>query len=503
MKKRNIPNSWKWVTIDDIGIIVSGGTPSTKEEEFWNGDIPWVTPADLSNYDSIYISKGQRNISKVGLEYSSAIKIPKNSIIFSSRAPIGYVAITSNDLATNQGFKNLVLPSEELINPKFVYYYLKTVKEIAENMASGTTFLELSATKFKQIPFPLPPIEDQNSIVEKIDEIFSQLDKSIEDINSAITKINLSKTSIAKKYFNDINDEKRYLGEIIEITSSKRIFKSEYLDSGIPFYRIREIVELSKNYSTEEKIFISEDRYKEIKEKFGVPKKNDILLTAIGTIGEVYIVNGDNPFYFKDGNILWLKLNEKIDSMFLKLCLQNEISQIKHFSGSTYEALNIERLKSIKIPFPSLDVQRNVSSIIEHNLSNLKKLEEDLEDQIRKTKLLYRKTLQYAFQGELCPQSKSNKQVILSLEKIKKEKDIYILQEKNRSKNRTKIQRMERENLSIMQVLEKQKTPISSKELWQDSMYRDDIEKFYSELKKIQHRIIEEKSERGSLISLK
>ena len=162
-----IPKHWKWVTLDDIGIVVSGGTPSTKEPEFWNGDISWITPADLSNHNEVYISKGSRNISQVGLEYSSAYLLPANSVVFSSRAPIGYVAITKNELATNQGFKNLILPSE-LVNPKYVYYYLKTVKELAENMASGTTFLELSATKFRQIPFPLAPIEEQNKIEEKI-----------------------------------------------------------------------------------------------------------------------------------------------------------------------------------------------------------------------------------------------------------------------------------------------------------------------------------------------
>ena len=175
-----IPKHWKWVILDDIGIVVSGGTPSTKEPEFWNGDIPWITPADLSDHDEVYISKGNRNISQVGLEYSSAYLLPVNSVVFSSRAPIGYVAITKNELATNQGFKNLILPSE-LVNPKYVYYYLKTVKELAENMASGTTFLELSATKFRQIPFPLAPIEEQNSIVEKIEELFSEKEQRTED----------------------------------------------------------------------------------------------------------------------------------------------------------------------------------------------------------------------------------------------------------------------------------------------------------------------------------
>ncbi len=105
-KKYKLPKEWRWVTLEDIGIIYSGGTPSTKEPEFWEGDISWITPADLSNYTEIYISRGKRNISKLGLDYSSATLLPKDTILFSSRAPIGYVAIAKNELATNQGFKN-------------------------------------------------------------------------------------------------------------------------------------------------------------------------------------------------------------------------------------------------------------------------------------------------------------------------------------------------------------------------------------------------------------
>src|SRR5690606_15054318 len=186
----------------------------TKEPEFWNGNISWITPADLSDHNEVYISEGKRNISQVGLEYSSAYLLPANSVVFSSRAPIGYVAITKNQLATNQGFKNLILPTK-IVNPKYVYYYLKTVKELAENMASGTTFLELSATKFKQIPFPLAPIEEQNSIVEKIDELFSELDKSNSDLKIAKTKTLLLLRTVLNSVFSEINS-KYSLNEICE-----------------------------------------------------------------------------------------------------------------------------------------------------------------------------------------------------------------------------------------------------------------------------------------------
>lgn len=154
-----LPISWEWKTLGEIGEIASGGTPSTKDETNFNGEIPWVTPADLSGYTKKYISKGSRNISQKGLKYSSAVLIPEGSILFSSRAPIGYVTIAANPVSTNQGFKNITVWDE--IYNEYVYYYLKGAKTLAESLASGTTFLEISKTSFAKIPIPIPPLPEQ------------------------------------------------------------------------------------------------------------------------------------------------------------------------------------------------------------------------------------------------------------------------------------------------------------------------------------------------------
>ena len=116
----SLPTNWIWTTLGEIGIVVSGGTPSTKITQFWGGDVPWVTPADLSNYKNKYISKGNRNISQKGLDGSSAKLLPKGSILFSSRAPIGYVVISENAITTNQGFKNLI-PTKSLYSD-YIFY---------------------------------------------------------------------------------------------------------------------------------------------------------------------------------------------------------------------------------------------------------------------------------------------------------------------------------------------------------------------------------------------
>ena len=166
---------WAWCRLGDIGEIIGGGTPSTSIEEYWNGEISWITPADLSNYSDKYIAQGKRNITQLGLDNSSAKLIPKGSILFSTRAPIGYVVIADRPLSTNQGFKSLSLSIN--MSEEFVYYFLLAEKERIKLLASGTTFQELSASAFSKILIPLPPLAEQHRIVQQIKNYFTAFDQ--------------------------------------------------------------------------------------------------------------------------------------------------------------------------------------------------------------------------------------------------------------------------------------------------------------------------------------
>lgn len=173
----NIPDTWLWVEIGSLSDVVGGGTPSTtKGNYFEGGNIPWLTPADMSGYSEMYISEGRRNITEAGLQNSSARLLPKDSLLFSSRAPIGYVAIAQNPITTNQGFKSF-FPTEAYL-PHYGYWYLRSIKALAESMASGTTFLELSGSKAAKLPFPLAPIAEQRRIVAQLDAAMQQLEAS-------------------------------------------------------------------------------------------------------------------------------------------------------------------------------------------------------------------------------------------------------------------------------------------------------------------------------------
>jgi type I restriction enzyme S subunit len=195
----DIPHSWAWTKIKELGAVVSGGTPSTKDATLWGREINWISPADLTGWVSKTISHGAKGLSRKGLEKSSAKLMPAGSVHFSSRAPIGYVVISAKPLATNQGFKSLV-PVAGVFN-EYVYYYLKASKPLAERRASGTTFLELSGAAFGEIPFPLAPAGEQKRIVAKLEELFSELDKGIENLNTAREQLKVYRQAVLKHAF--------------------------------------------------------------------------------------------------------------------------------------------------------------------------------------------------------------------------------------------------------------------------------------------------------------
>ena len=175
--------NWKTCTIGDLGLVVGGATPSTKEPENYDGGtIPWITPKDLAGFSGRFISRGERNITERGMKNCPTQLLPANTVLFSSRAPIGYVAIANNEVCTNQGFKSVV-PNEKT-DYMFLYYLLKYNKDRIENLGSGTTFKEISGSTMRNIEVAVPDsIEEQHRIAS----VLSILDDRIE-INRKINE---------------------------------------------------------------------------------------------------------------------------------------------------------------------------------------------------------------------------------------------------------------------------------------------------------------------------
>lgn len=189
---------WKEVTLSELGTIVGGATPSTKITSFYDGNIPWLTPKDLSVNDNKYIFRGERNITEEGFKSCSCKMLPKGSILFSSRAPIGYVAIAANDMCTNQGFKS-VIPNEET-DSEFLYYLLKYNKNNIASQGSGTTFAEVSGKTMKEIEVVVPKEKDDQ---RRIASILSSLDRKIELNNKINADLEEMAQAIFKNWFVD------------------------------------------------------------------------------------------------------------------------------------------------------------------------------------------------------------------------------------------------------------------------------------------------------------
>ena len=247
-------NLFRRMKLSEIGQIVAGGTPKTKIEEYWNGDVPWITPKDLSSHAGMYISRGERNISQVGLDNSSAKLLPKGTVLFTSRAPIGYVAIARNEVTTNQGFKSIIVNDEH--DNIFTYYLLKNNIDIIENHTNGSTVKEISGSVMKSLESGIPSLREQKAIAH----ILSTLDDKIE-VNNQINKTleNMAQ-AIFKQWFVDFefpNED----GEPYK-SSGGEMFESELgmIPKGWEVVLLEEVAEFQNGYAFKSKELLDEDQ---------------------------------------------------------------------------------------------------------------------------------------------------------------------------------------------------------------------------------------------------
>lgn len=159
-----------------------------------------------------------------------------------------------------------------------------------------------------------------------------------------------------------------YFADIATITSSKRIYEKDYVPSGVPFFRSKEIIERSKGRANTTELFISETKYQDIEHKFGAPRPGDLLITSVGTLGVPYVVRRNDKFYFKDGNLIWFRdFQNGHDSTFLKYWMQSGFGKrciLTTAIGTSQPALTIANLKKLKVPYPTPPEQQKIAAIL-------------------------------------------------------------------------------------------------------------------------------------------
>lgn len=205
-------SEWKEYKLGEVAEVIGGGTPNTSNPKYWGGNIPWISPKDLTGYKKTNISHGERNITDEGLRNSSARLMPKGTVLFSSRAPIGYVAIANNPICTNQGFKSLVCDEKKVLN-LFLYYWLKNNTEYLQALGTGTTFAEISGSAMKNVDISLPPLEEQR----KIAGVLSSLDDKIDLLNRENATLEALAETLFRHYFIENPDPTWKEGKVSDI----------------------------------------------------------------------------------------------------------------------------------------------------------------------------------------------------------------------------------------------------------------------------------------------
>lgn len=348
----------EWVErkISDIGIVVGGATPSTKKSEnYENGKIAWITPKDLSTFSGRYIKRGERNITDVGLKSCSTQLLPKNTVLFSSRAPIGYIAIAANEVCTNQGFKSVVPNSKT--DPLFLFYLLKYNKDKIEGMGSGTTFKEISGNTMKNIVVNVPT---DKKVQKKIAAILGSIDDKIEENDRINNNLEQQAQTLFENTFckpADFATKRISLSNLMDYAGGSQPPASEFIFSPqegyIRFVQIRD-------YDTDSHI-----TYIPVSSKNKLCEEHDIMIARYGaSLGRICF--GINGAY----NVALAKVFPK--KTFYREFLRCYLSSRTFYEGinnkggrSAQSGFNQSDINSFEIEFPlDEDIVKNFENII-------------------------------------------------------------------------------------------------------------------------------------------
>ena len=368
-------HSWQEKMVSEIGEVVSGGTPSTQVEAFWNGEVNWITPTDLSKLNYPKIEGSKKKITKLGLSNSSANLIPAKSIVMSSRAPIGYFAIPSIEYSTNQGCKSIILNNDEDVI--FHYYNFLFNVFTFKNRGEGTTFAEISKKAIEILKFQVPPLPQQ----KKIAQILSTCDTVLEHTEAAIAKYQALKQGMLHDLFTrgidiqtgqlrpsyeeapelyketelgfvPVDWEVRDLLSITSLITDGAHFSPIPQEKGMPIGNVKDIKNGKIDYDNCTRIL--PQVFEELKRQNCSPKIDDVLLSKDGTIGRVVHFTDSIPIVLLS-SIAIIRPNELAFPGYLATILKSEFFDkelYKLLSGSALKRITLRDIQKIKMPYP-------------------------------------------------------------------------------------------------------------------------------------------------------
>lgn len=394
-------NPWPITTLGESCEVVNGGTPKTSVQEYWNGTLPWITPAEMGKRPSPYVSETERSLSTSGLQNSSARMLPPHSVILSSRAPIGHLVINTVSMATNQGCKGLV--PRKGIHYKFLYHYLSSIVDVLDGLGTGATFRELSGGKLREVAFPLPPLPEQKRIA-------GILDQAIESITAVRTHAERNRQS-AYALFESL------LGSIftqrgkgwVETTIGAEVRFIDYRGktpvktaSGVRLITAKNVKMGYLQANPTE--FIAAASYKGWMTR-GIPRKGDVLFTTEAPLANVAQLDTDEKVAFAQRIIIMQPNAERLDNTFLKYLLLSQPVQQRirtKGTGATVQGIKASLLKAIEISFPkTLAEQRQICTKLDALSEETHGLADRYDRKLSALEALKQSLLHHAFTGQL------------------------------------------------------------------------------------------------------
>ena len=370
-----IPRHWDLKPIKYLFGIINGSTPKSGEEAFWDGEITWITPSDLSKLRSHVIGESIRTITKKGLDSCGTSLVPSDTIILSCRAPIGSLAVTSKEACTNQGCKSLVKKYD--LSTKFFYYYLSISTKQLNNLGRGTTFLELSSDELGSYALGIPNAEEQTQIANfldhetaKIDTLIAKQEKLMEllkekrqaVISHAVTKglnpdVNMKDSGV--EWLGQVPEHWTVskLKHFVNVVDCKHI-TAEFFDEGIPLASIGEVKGWKVNLSNAK--LTNEKYYQELIDGNRKPQVGDIIYTRNATVGEASLVHTELPKFALGQDVCLIHIIQKLSSEYLLHFLKSEIIKIQLNSamvGSTFKRINVDDIRNYVIVIPPIEEQ--------------------------------------------------------------------------------------------------------------------------------------------------
>lgn len=428
---RDFPEGWSVCAMGDVSEVVGGGTPKANDPANFSPDgHSWITPADLSGFTEMYIRHGSRSLSDQGLRSCSARLLPPGTVLMSSRAPIGYLAIAANQVATNQGFKSFVC--REGILPEYVYYWLEFARPLVEDMGSGSTFTEVSGSRCREIPLLLAPTREQKRIVTKAEELLARVNAAGERLARVPAILKRFRQAVlaaacSGRLTADWRKSRDTLNGEEEVPTSWRkvnvaglasaeprsiqsgpfgsnLRHSEFQATGVLAIGIDNVQHGRFSLGCEHRISLS--KFEELKKYQARP--GDVLITVMATIGRVCIVPDDLEPAIITKHVYRITVDrDQALPKYLMLSLMGDPDLISELNdqvrGQTRPGINGEILKSLSVRCPPLKEQLEIVRRVDALFKYAEKIEARIEAARRRADKIGQTVLAKAFRGELVP----------------------------------------------------------------------------------------------------